>query len=154
LTATVVVALVLLVAFRHPITRVIGTAGPEVPALTASAGTRVSAPAAVMPRAVEGAALVRLHAPRDPFAPESTAAATAAKSVTQQLAATGSTASYRVRPGDSLWSIARRNPAGSQSAAAINTRWHQIYAANRAAVGANPAVLRVGVVLRIPAVAT
>jgi nucleoid-associated protein YgaU len=49
---------------------------------------------------------------------------------------------YRVRTGDSLSSIAKRT-LGSSS------RWHEIYAANRALIS-DPAFIRAGQVLRLP----
>ncbi|HEY3141814.1 MAG TPA: hypothetical protein VGJ86_11830, partial [Acidimicrobiales bacterium] len=46
---------------------------------------------------------------------------------------------YTVRLHDTLWGIAAaRLPAGSGSAATIDRYWRQVYAANRAAVGADP----------------
>ncbi|MCW2960061.1 MAG: peptidoglycan-binding protein [Thermoleophilia bacterium] len=48
---------------------------------------------------------------------------------------------YTVRPGDNLSVIARR----------YGLTWQQLYAANRAAVGANPNLIHPGLQLRIPA---
>lgn len=50
---------------------------------------------------------------------------------------------YTVRAGDSLFSIAQR-------AYGNGAKWPIIYAANRQTIGANPNVLRIGVVLAIP----
>lgn len=60
-----------------------------------------------------------------------------------------STPSYRVRPGDSLWSVVRhRHPAASETRiAAMTGAW---YATNRTAIGADPNQLDVGQVLRAP----
>lgn len=52
-------------------------------------------------------------------------------------------ATYQVRPGDSLWAIAKRTLGDG-------SRWREIYEANRASVGPDPNVLQVGAVLRIP----
>lgn len=52
-------------------------------------------------------------------------------------------ATYQVRPGDSLWAIAKR-------ALGDGSRWREIYEANRDAIGPDPNVIQVGVVLRIP----
>jgi hypothetical protein len=55
-----------------------------------------------------------------------------------------------VRPGDSLWVIARRElPPGATDADVID-RWHAIYAANRAVIGADPDLVRPGQRLLLP----
>jgi len=56
-----------------------------------------------------------------------------------------------VRPGDSLWLIARRQLGGSATPAQIATEWPRWYAANRATVGPDPNVLRPGSQLHAPA---
>jgi nucleoid-associated protein YgaU len=66
------------------------------------------------------------------------------------VTATGTGTTYRVLAGDSLWSIARQSIGPSATIATIDTTWHQIYDANRAAIGGNPSVLHVGIVLRVP----
>jgi hypothetical protein len=53
---------------------------------------------------------------------------------------------YVVRPGDSLWSIARSHPAGGST----DERWRAIWAANRDVVGADPDLIRPGQALRLP----
>src|SRR4051794_22270017 len=69
LTAIVVVGLVLLLGFRQPITRAIGTAGAG-PAAQLNARPLVRTPPLVLlPRPVVDPVVVRLHAPRDPFRP-------------------------------------------------------------------------------------
>jgi nucleoid-associated protein YgaU len=55
-----------------------------------------------------------------------------------------------VRPGDSLWSIAAAALGPFASDADIAREWPRLYAANRAAVGANPHFLRPGLVLVLP----
>jgi LysM repeat protein len=52
----------------------------------------------------------------------------------------GSGGAYTVRPGDTLSSIAARYGIG----------WQQLYAANRAAIGPDPAYLRVGQLVTVP----
>ncbi|MDP9354432.1 MAG: LysM peptidoglycan-binding domain-containing protein, partial [Chloroflexota bacterium] len=52
----------------------------------------------------------------------------------------GSGGTYTVRPGDTLSAIAAR----------YGTDWRQLYAANRTAIGPDPAYLRVGQQLTIP----
>jgi len=53
---------------------------------------------------------------------------------------------YVVRPGDSLWSIARAHPAGDD----VDLRWRAIWAANRDVVGADPDLIHPGQALRLP----
>ena len=49
-----------------------------------------------------------------------------------------------VRPGDSLWAIAERDlPPGAPERAVVS-RWHAIYAANRAVIGPDPDLLEPG----------
>ncbi len=56
----------------------------------------------------------------------------------------------RVRPGDTLWSLAARDlPPGSPDAL-VAARWHAIYAANRALIGPDPDVITPGQRLRLP----
>jgi nucleoid-associated protein YgaU len=66
----------------------------------------------------------------------------------------------RVRPGDCLWRIAARDlahhrpgpatPAREVGDAAVDHRWREIYAANRAVVGPDPDLLRPAERLRLP----
>ena len=55
---------------------------------------------------------------------------------------------YVVRPGDSLWSIARAHPA---PAADVETRWRAIWRHNRDVVGDDPDLIHPGQALRLPA---
>ncbi|MBM3269536.1 MAG: LysM peptidoglycan-binding domain-containing protein, partial [Candidatus Sericytochromatia bacterium] len=58
-------------------------------------------------------------------------------------------ARYRVRPGDSLWSIAERHLGRGE-------KWEALYARNRGSIGADPRLIRPGTVLVLgdaPAVA-
>jgi hypothetical protein len=55
-----------------------------------------------------------------------------------------------VRPGDTLWSLAAVDLPPGASDAAVAERWHAIYAANRATVGADPDVIEPGQRLRLP----
>jgi hypothetical protein len=58
---------------------------------------------------------------------------------------------YTIRLHDTLWGIAAaRLPAGSGSAATIGRYWRQVYAANRAAVGADPDLIHPGTRLAVP----
>jgi LysM repeat protein len=56
-----------------------------------------------------------------------------------------------VRSGDSLWSIAAAELGPDAGDTAIASRWPQWYAANAAAVGADPDLIRPGQTLRAPA---
>ena len=60
-------------------------------------------------------------------------------------AATGGT--YVVRPGDSLWSIARAHPVPGTD---VDRRWRAIWLANRVVVGADPDLIHPGQELRLP----
>lgn len=54
---------------------------------------------------------------------------------------------YVVRPGDSLWSIARAHPAAGED---VERRWRAIWAANRDVVGTDPDLIHPGQALRLP----
>jgi nucleoid-associated protein YgaU len=66
--------------------------------------------------------------------------------------ATSSTAdnSYVVRPGDTLWGIAARHLGPRATDADIARDWPRWYAANRIAIGSNPALIHPGLVLHAP----
>lgn len=55
-----------------------------------------------------------------------------------------------VVPGDTLWDIARRHLPAGASAAQVARDWPRWYAANRAAIGPDPNLLRPGTRLRSP----
>jgi len=55
-----------------------------------------------------------------------------------------------VRPGESLWSIARAALPPDATAATITRAWHRIYAANQARIGADPDLILPGTSLRLP----
>ena len=54
---------------------------------------------------------------------------------------------YVVRPGDSLWSIARAHPAPPSD---VEARWHAIWRDNRDVVGDDPDLIHPGQALRLP----
>ena len=60
------------------------------------------------------------------------------------------TGTFVVRAGDCLWSIAARGLPAGATPAAVATRWHAIYAANRAAIGPDPDVVEPGQRLLLP----
>lgn len=55
-----------------------------------------------------------------------------------------------VRSGDSLWLIAAHRLDADATAAQIAADWPRWYRANRSVVGADPALIRPGEVLRTP----
>jgi nucleoid-associated protein YgaU len=55
-----------------------------------------------------------------------------------------------VQPGDTLWEIARRHLPASAAPSEVARAWPRWYAANRAAIGPDPALLRPGTRLRSP----
>ena len=57
---------------------------------------------------------------------------------------------YVVQPGDCLWAIAARILGPRADGRAIDAGWRRIYEANRAAVGDNPNLIHIGLVLRLP----
>jgi nucleoid-associated protein YgaU len=61
-----------------------------------------------------------------------------------------SCATVVVRPGDTLWDIARRHLSAPASSADVAAAWPRWYAANRAAIGPDPALLRPGTRLHSP----
>ena len=56
----------------------------------------------------------------------------------------------RVRPGESLWSLAARDLPADSPDAVVAARWHAIYAANRSLIGPDPDVIVPGQRLRLP----
>ncbi|HEX6248413.1 MAG TPA: LysM domain-containing protein [Nocardioidaceae bacterium] len=57
---------------------------------------------------------------------------------------------YRVRPGDSLWSIAAQHLVGTPSPAEVDAAWRRLYHANRLVVGDDPDLLTTGSWLVLP----
>jgi nucleoid-associated protein YgaU len=58
---------------------------------------------------------------------------------------------YTIKAGDTLWAIAASQlPAGSRSAAAVDTYWRQLYAANRTVLGDDPDLIHPGTLLLVP----
>jgi nucleoid-associated protein YgaU len=55
-----------------------------------------------------------------------------------------------VRPGDSLWAIARRTLPPDADAQQISATWHRIAAANEAVLGNHPDLIHPGTRLRVP----
>lgn len=103
-------------------------------------------------------ALLAVAAPaRAVPAPEAVAAGAArsAGAAPLTLARTGphatvATAFVVVRRGDTLWDIARRHLPAGASDAQVARAWPRWYAANRAVIGSDPALIRPGQRLRVP----
>jgi nucleoid-associated protein YgaU len=55
-----------------------------------------------------------------------------------------------VRPGDTLWSLARRDLPPTADDAAVTARWHRIYDLNRDVIGTDPDVIHPDQRLRLP----
>jgi hypothetical protein len=64
--------------------------------------------------------------------------------------ATTAAAQVIVRPGDSLWAIAANRLGAGATADEIATAWPAWYSTNRREIGADPALIRPGQVLRAP----
>ena len=62
--------------------------------------------------------------------------------------------STRVRPGDTLWSLAAAELCPEASAATVTDRWRQVYQRNRGVIGADPDLIRPGQLLRLPRLTT
>lgn len=63
----------------------------------------------------------------------------------------GPTRPHRVRAGDTLWDLARTTLPPGAGDTAVDRRWRAIHAANRAGIGTDPHLLRIGTRLTLPA---
>jgi hypothetical protein len=112
-------------------------AGTALPAsATGGEGRELLAGLALPDRAVAPAAHRPGPAPRD---------RTPAR--TEAQPGTAADGTYVVRPGDSLWAIARAHPDASGS---VERRWRSIWQANRDLVGDDPDLILPGQALRLP----
>jgi nucleoid-associated protein YgaU len=117
---------------------------PAMPVPAVPAPTWPNSPARAVPA---------MPAPSRPATPPPSAAAIP-RSAPPPSAAAGPTNSSRdvvVRPGDSLWRISKLRLGPSATPAQTATAWPRWYAANRAVIGADPDLIRPGLVLRPPA---
>jgi nucleoid-associated protein YgaU len=175
-TVSLLLATGLIIIARHPIAHALGTE-TDAPAVSVQAPAAVVGSAAVRPGApaLTAGAAVPTHAPIDPFRPlvamtgrllapvPATVAASVPKSHSESTGvkdaataagvtpatATCAGAVHRVVSGDSLWSLAAR-ATRSTDTGRVTLAWHQLYAANRDTLGANPSLLRIGEQLCIP----
>lgn len=85
-----------------------------------------------------------------PLPDRATAGAPTHQSPTQERAISvrDSDAPITVRPGDSLWSIARSDLGPDAALGEIDQRWRAMYAANSDRIGADPDLIRPGQHLR------
>ena len=88
--------------------------------------------------------LVGLALPERAVAP---AARTAPGPVERHTGTHADPDAYVVRPGDSLWSIARQHPGDADS---VELRWRAIWRANRAVIGDDPDLILPGQALSLP----
>lgn len=179
-TVSLLLATGLVIIARHPIAHLLGTEVDTTPApVTVQAPAAVVGSAAAAPAAPSLAAVaVPTHAPVDPFRPlvsmtgkllaqeplatgkpvshpvktgvkdaATAAGATPAPGPTTTTGCAG--AVHRVVSGDSLWTLAARAIKSSDSGQ-VTLAWHRLYDANRATLGANPSLLRVGEQICVP----
>jgi nucleoid-associated protein YgaU len=89
-----------------------------------------------------------------PASPASAAAPTTSPAITSSAYAPTTQRAAQVvvvvRSGDTLWDIARRHLPVSATSGDVARAWPRWYAANRAAIGPDPALLRPGTRLRSP----
>lgn len=127
---------------------VAGSAGIGVLLAPVSVAGAVAAPAAAPAIAVDAASLPTPGWPVGPAA----APLPAPDWPVAAPPATHGAGPVRVHPGDSLWLIAARRLGAQPSAAAVAAEWPRWYAANRTVIGADPALIHTGELLRPPEV--
>jgi len=168
-TVGLIVATGLALIARHPIARAIGTENPAARSdVTTGAPVRPDASGPRVPALALPVAPAATHAPRDPFralvsaggkllAPVAletagrrpVASAPKAAPATTTTTPTGcSGTTHRVVAGDTLWGLAARAVRGGNGH--VTFAWHRLYDANRAVIGSDPALLRVGTTLCVP----
>lgn len=91
--------------------------------------------------------LVGLSLPERAVAPATPSAEPRTRAMAVTRTEPGHDERYVVRPGDSLWSIARAHPARGDD---VERRWRAIWADNRDVVGADPDLIHPGQELRLP----
>jgi hypothetical protein len=134
---------------RHLVEAALGvglTAGAVAPATAAPAGDRppVPRPAAGRLVAIPAEPPAVLPAPGEPVGATATAAAVPAPTLAPRPPARPAAGAVIVRPGDSLWALARRRLGPTAPDAAVAAAWPRWYAANLAVIGADPDLIRPG----------
>ena len=114
------------------------TTSTTVPAPVRPSGPVVLIPPLIVEQPATTPTTTPLVTPPWTTAPATTAPPSAARPV------------YVVRRGDCLWSIATGVLGPGSTATAIDAGWRRIYDANRAAIGDNPNLIHVGLVLSLP----
>ncbi len=177
-TVSLLLATGLVIIARHPIAHLLGTEVDSTPATTIQAPAAVVGSSAVTPSAptLSAGVAVPTHAPVDPFRPlvsnagkllapaplatsaptSNTSTITGVKDAATAAGVTPTTttsacagAVHRVVSGDTLWTLAAR-AVGSTDTGRVTLAWHRLYAANRATLGTNPALLQIGAQLCVP----
>ena len=155
LSAELLVLLVAAVAFRQPISQAIGTAGGPLP----TASTPVPALAAVepyydFPLANGYVAPETFERAADPATADAMPLPVTLPSLAKGVQAGTSiarstTTTYRVRTGDSLWLVAKRQLGRNADVASIGRLTRTIYVANKPTIGPDPSQISVGVSLAL-----
>jgi nucleoid-associated protein YgaU len=176
-TVSLLLATGLIIIARHPIAHLLGTEVDTTPTTTVQAPAAVVGSSSLVPSAptLSAGVAVPTHAPVDPFRPlvsmtgkllapvplvtsaaaRLTSTTTGVKDAATAAGVTPTTTSacagavHRVVSGDSLWTLAARATRSTDSGT-VTVAWHQLYAANRATLGSNPSLLRIGEQICIP----
>lgn len=69
---------------------------------------------------------------------------------TEEPAPAATVERYVVQPGDCLWTIAEQRLGAGATNLAIDSAWRRVYAMNATAIGADPDLIVVGLVLELP----
>ena len=138
-------------ALAHAASRTLVTLRPGIARRLAAAALGLSVPAAALVPSASATAAASAGA--SSARELTTAAPTGIRpvlAVASDPAAATHGATYSVRPGDTLWHIARRHlPAGSTDAQ-VARAWPRWYAANRGVIGPDPSLIVPGQLLLVP----
>ncbi|MCK6212053.1 LysM peptidoglycan-binding domain-containing protein [Georgenia sp. EYE_87] len=88
--------------------------------------------------------------PGIPESPPSPAAAARTPALADEHDSPSDAGTYRVRPGDSLWSVAAAHQGEHATTAEVAQAWPEWYRANRLQIGPNPHVIHPGQLLHVP----
>jgi hypothetical protein len=143
ISAELLILLVVALAFRHPISQAIGTAGEPLPAL------RNDVPVQLHTERFYDFPLETGYTAPPTVDDETAVPAVAAKRVHVSAPAARAAADYRVRNGDSLWRVAERRLGRHADVAAIARLTRTIYVANKSTIGPDPSQLIAGMSLTL-----
>jgi resuscitation-promoting factor RpfA len=110
----------------------------------------ISGPVVLIPPTVEVPPEPRSTAPAPAPAPAPAVVPPPVASAPASPIAAAPMPTYVVQPGDCLWAIAARVLGPGADGRAIDAGWRRIYDTNRAAVGENPSLIHIGLVLQLP----